>query len=115
MAKRDVNGGAPSSIPRDLAKPTYTGWLARRPLSEHPLVRADQVPRRLAEDGAPAILDSAPEVLVTPCPASRRIVRRADHVRNAQYGGLCVGSEHRRETLRIAAPYLNQSEVAPAP
>ena len=41
---------------------------ARRCLLEHPLVGADQVPRRLAEDGATAILHSAPEVFVTPCP-----------------------------------------------
>ena len=53
---------------------------ARRCLLEHPLVGADQVPRRLAEDGASAILHSAPEVFVTPCPAPRRIVRRADNV-----------------------------------
>src|SRR5690242_1041519 len=33
----------------------------RAPLSEHSLVRADKVPRRLAENSAPAILDSAPE------------------------------------------------------
>src|ERR1700738_4845233 len=51
---------------------------------EHPLVGADQVPRRLAEDGAPAILHSAPEVFVTPCPAPRRIVRRADDVREIE-------------------------------
>src|SRR5215471_5144569 len=57
---------------------------ARRCLLEHPLVGPDKVPRRLANDGAPAILDSAPEVLVTPCPAPRRIVRRADHVREVE-------------------------------
>src|ERR1700724_4049609 len=51
---------------------------------EHPLVGADQVPRRLAEEGAPAILHSAPEVFVTPCPAPRRIVRRADDVREIE-------------------------------
>src|SRR5437764_4118882 len=51
---------------------------------EHPLVGADQVPRRLAEDGAPAILHSAPEVFVTPCPAPRRIVWRADDVREVE-------------------------------
>src|SRR5207248_10068964 len=51
---------------------------------EHPLVGADQVPPRLAEDGAPAILHSAPEVFVTPCPAPRRIVRRADDVREIE-------------------------------
>src|SRR5215467_12996355 len=52
--------------------------------SEHPLVGGDKVPRHLAEDGAPAILDTAPEVLVTPCAAPRRIVRRADHVREVE-------------------------------
>src|SRR5215467_10306901 len=52
--------------------------------SEHPLVGGDKVPRHLAEDGAPAILDTAPEVLVTPCPAPHRIVRRADHVREVE-------------------------------
>src|SRR5215813_3978460 len=57
---------------------------ARRCLLEHPLVRPDKVPRRLANDGALAILDSATEVLVTPCPAPRRIVRRADHVREVE-------------------------------
>src|SRR5215472_16531873 len=57
---------------------------ARRCLLEHPLVRPDKVPRRLAKDGALAILDSAPELLVTPCPAARRIVRRADHVREVE-------------------------------
>src|SRR6476469_4579342 len=51
---------------------------------EHPLVGADQVPRRLAKDGAPTILHSAPEVFVTPSPAARRIVRRADHVRQVE-------------------------------
>jgi hypothetical protein len=35
------------------------------------------MPRHLAKDGAPAILHSAPEVFVTPCPAPRRIVRLA--------------------------------------
>ena len=53
-------------------------------LLEHPFVGADQVPRRLAEDGAPAILDGAPEVFVTPSPTSRRIVRRADDVRQVE-------------------------------
>src|SRR5215469_5271324 len=57
---------------------------ARRCLLEDPLVGADKVPRRLAEDGAPAILHSAPEVFVTPCPAARRIVRRADYVRKVE-------------------------------
>src|SRR4029077_721372 len=51
---------------------------------EYPLVGADKVPRRLAKDGAPAILHSAPEVFVTPCSAPRRIVRRADHVREIE-------------------------------
>src|SRR6266446_627331 len=60
------------------------GPSARRCLLEHPLVGADQVPRRLAEDGATAILHSAPEVFVTPCPAPRRIVRRADDVREVE-------------------------------
>jgi len=31
---------------------------------EHPLVGPDKVPRRLAKDGAPAILHSAPEAFV---------------------------------------------------
>ena len=35
-------------------------------------------------DGAQAILHSVPEVFVTPCPAPRRIVRRADHVRKVE-------------------------------
>jgi len=52
--------------------------------SQHPLVGADQIPWRLAEDGAPAILHGAPEVFVTPCPAARRIVRRADDVREVE-------------------------------
>jgi hypothetical protein len=57
---------------------------ARRCLLEHPLVRPDKVPRRLAKNGAPAILHGAPEVFVAPCPAPRRIVRRADHVRKVE-------------------------------
>src|SRR5215469_17076758 len=57
---------------------------ARRCRLEHPLVGPDKVLWRLAKDGAPAILHSAPEVFVTPCPAPRRIVRRADHVRKVE-------------------------------
>jgi hypothetical protein len=38
---------------------------------EHPLIGADQVPRRLAKDGAPTILHSAPQVFVAPSPAAR--------------------------------------------
>jgi hypothetical protein len=50
-------------------------------LVEHPLVGPNKVPRRLAKDGAPTILGSAPQVFIPPCPAPGRIVRRADHVR----------------------------------
>src|SRR5208282_6945163 len=67
-----------------LRKPAQGMAKTSSPTLEHPLVGADQVPRRLAEDGAPAILHSAPEVLVTPCPAPRRIVRRADDVREVE-------------------------------
>src|ERR1700739_3121086 len=56
----------------------------RRCLSEHPLVGPDKVPRRLAKDGAPAVLYSAPELFVPPAPAPRQIVRRADHVRKVE-------------------------------
>src|SRR5438477_13132657 len=82
-----------------------TGSNARRRLSEHPLVGADKVPRRLAEDGAPAILHSAPEVVITPRPAPRRIVRRAYHVREvekrATHRELAV--PHRFHTPRVNA------------
>ena len=68
--------------PTPLARPfPALEWLQLTPTLEHPLIGADQVPRRLAKDGAPAILHGAPEVFVAPCPAARRIVRRADHVR----------------------------------
>src|SRR5690349_12101920 len=50
----------------------------------HPFVSADQVPRRLAKNGAPAILHRAPEVFVAPSPAARRIMRRTDHVRQVE-------------------------------
>src|SRR5215212_3323174 len=52
--------------------------------SKHLLLGADQVPRRLAKDGAPTILHCAPEVFVAPSPAARRIVRRTDNVRQIE-------------------------------
>src|SRR6202030_992601 len=80
----------------------------RSPMSlEHPLVGADQVPRRLAEDGAPAILHSAPEVFVTPCPAPRRIVRRADDVREIE-----KRVTHRRQPFSVS-PSDSTRELVP--
>ena len=67
----DVISGNTVSPPN----PTFLHARMATTALEHPLVGGDQVPRRLAEDGAPTILHGAPEVLVTPCPASRRIVR----------------------------------------
>src|SRR4051812_12816922 len=50
-----------------LTQPCSTlGWLQLT--LEHPLVGADQVPRRLAKDSTPTILHSTPEVFVAPSP-----------------------------------------------
>src|SRR5438552_17643988 len=48
---------------------------------QHALVGADQVERRLAEDGALAIRHGSPQRHVAPDAAAGRVVRRPDHVR----------------------------------
>ena len=84
---------------------------ARRCLLEHPLVGPDKVPRRLAKDGAPAILHGAPEVFVAPCPAPRRIVRRADHVLPSD--GFQVLNEQLKQIAYVEPEVMNGSSHIP--
>src|SRR5208282_5499007 len=93
-----------------LRKPAQGMATTSSPTLEHPLVGADQVPRRLAEDGAPAILHSAPEVFVAPGPATRGIVRRADHVRQVE-----KRVTHREAAVphRLHPPRIDASEKMP--